>query len=187
MRWFADVDDEGRMKLHEVSLEVVQAEGPIVQLKRQDIEDLKARAKASTRRRSRICAHPGPQDSTHEMLVALARDTFIRPHVHPTKVESFHVMEGRMRVVLFEDDGRIMEVVRMGDFASGAAFYYRQTRPIYHTLLPDTDFCVFQEVTQGPFTTDGTTHAAWAPEDPSALHDWIMDLRDRTQGASGTT
>lgn len=170
------------MEIQSLSLEVHQAKGPVVWTKRADIEFLKQQAAQSARGRSRICAHPGPDDRTHEMLVALRRDNYIHPHLHPGKVESFHVIEGLITVVIFEEDGRVSEVIPMGDFASGRPFYYRQTKPVFHTQIPESDFVVFQEVTQGPMTRD-TVLAPWAPpEGPDGkLQAYIEALMKRVQ------
>jgi cupin fold WbuC family metalloprotein len=170
------------LELRSLSLEVHQAEGPVVWSSRADIEFLKKQAAESPRGRSRICTHPGPDDQTHEMLVVLRRDNYIHPHLHPGKVESFHVIEGKLTVFLFNEDGSILETVPMGDLASGRPFYYRQTRPLYHTQIPETDFVVFQEVTQGPFTRD-TVLASWAlAEGPDGkLRAYLEDLLRRSQ------
>src|SRR5437764_7832789 len=105
------------MRMHEIGPAVFQADGPIVGVTREEIGFLRSKAVESPGGRARLCAHPGPQDATQEMLIVLGRGTtYIHPHVHPGKVESFHVMEGRMTVVLFEDDGKILEVVKMGDY-----------------------------------------------------------------------
>ena len=61
------------MIIRQMSPEVFQADGPIVRVTREDIRALKACAARSPRRRARICAHPGPDDATHEMLIVLAR------------------------------------------------------------------------------------------------------------------
>jgi cupin fold WbuC family metalloprotein len=173
------------VELRTMSLEVYQAEGPVVWTNRENVDFLKHRAAESPRGRARICAHPGPNDSLQEMLVALTRNNYIHPHFHPGKIESFHLIEGRMTVILFNEDGTILEVVPMGDFASGRPFYYRQTRPLFHTQIPESEFVVFQEVTQGPFTRD-TVLASWAPpEGPDGkLKGYIEDLLARVQSTS---
>lgn len=167
------------MKIREINPEVFQADGPIVSVTREHMHFLKARALKNPRGRARLCAHPGPDDATHEMLIALARRNYIRPHIHPGKVESFHIMEGIMTVVLFEDDGKILEVVPMGDYASGRTFYYRQQKPIYHTNLPESDFAIFLEVTQGPFSREGTVQAPWSPSEEGELKVYLDHLRKR--------
>lgn len=171
------------MHIREVNPEVYQADGPVIGVTREQMNFIKDRAAENPRGRARLCSHLGPDDATHEMLICLGRQNDIHPHVHPGKVESFHIMEGLMTVVLFEDDGNILDVVPMGDYASGKAFYYRQQRPIYHTLLPQTDYVSFQEVTQGPFSRDNTVLAPWCPADEPGLHAFLDELRERVGAA----
>lgn len=169
------------MNIRTVNPEVYQAEGQVVWANRENINFLKARASENPRGRARLCAHPGPNDSTHEMLVALTKSNWLRPHIHPGKVESFHCIEGEMLVFLFRNDGSILEVIPMGDLNSGKAFYYRHTISTYHTLIALTDLVVFQEVTQGPFSKDGTVLAPWAPaEGPDGkLQAYLEGLRSQ--------
>lgn len=151
------------MNIREVSPEVYQAEGPAVWASRENIEFLKQRARESPRGRARLCAHPGPEDAVHEMLIALSRATAIRPHIHPGNVESVHVIEGEMDAYLFTEQGEILETVRLGAFPTGKPFYYRMTVPLYHTWVPLTELVVVQEVTRGPFRRDNMVPAPWAP------------------------
>ncbi len=169
------------MNIRTINPEVYQAEGQVVWANRDNINFLKQRASENPRGRARLCAHPGPNDSTHEMLVALTKNNCLRPHIHPGKVESFHCIEGEMLVLLFRNDGSVLEAIPMGDLKSGKAFYYRHTISTYHTLIPLTDLVVFQEVTQGPFSKDGTVLAPWAPAEGSdgKLQAYMDDLRAR--------
>jgi cupin fold WbuC family metalloprotein len=169
------------MEIRTVNPEVYQAEGPVVWATRENIEFLKARALENPRGRARLCAHPNSEDSLHEMLVALRRDTVIRPHLHPNNVESVHMIEGLMTVVHFNEDGSLAESVAMGDLQSGRAIYYRMTRPLYHAWLPETEVVVCQEVTRGPFNRANTVQATWAPsEGPDGkLKEYLNALRSR--------
>ena len=85
------------------------------------------------------------------MLIVHERGAYVRPHKHPAKTESTHIIEGLVDVVLFEDDARIERVISMGDYASGRAFYYRMDVPVFHTLIIRSDVLVFHETTNGPF------------------------------------
>ena len=60
-------------------------------------------------------------------------------------LESRHGTENRGVARMVFGLGR--SFVSMGDYASGKVFYYRQQRSIYHTILPQTDYVSFQEVT----------------------------------------
>jgi cupin fold WbuC family metalloprotein len=115
--------------------------------------------------RIRLCSHKDVNDVIHEMIIALKKTTYIRPHKHINRLESFHVLEGKASVVIFHDDGKIKDVIDMGDYKSGKKFYYKMFKPYYHTVLVNSDFLIFQEVTNGPFKKSDTEYASWAPEE----------------------
>ena len=143
--------------------EVFQTTGGMVQVKAEQLDAVKAAAAASSKQRARLCLHPGSDDALHEMLIVLNRGTYIRPHRHATKCESFHIIEGELDIVLFRDDGTIHEVVRMGPYLSGKAFCYRLMEPRFHTVLVHTPYVLFHEITNGPFDATASEFAPWAP------------------------
>lgn len=145
------------------SHEVLVARDEVVVLARDDVADLKERASSSPRKRSRICAHGDTSDPLHEMLIALDRETYIRPHKHEGKSESFHLVDGSVDVVIFDDQGCVEEVVSMGDYRSGRSFYYRLNVSAFHTVIVKSDVAVLHETTNGPFDRSDTLDATWAP------------------------
>jgi cupin fold WbuC family metalloprotein len=151
--------------------EVLYGEEPIIKVTSNDIQWLKNKAGQNERKRIRLCAHRGIDDLVHEMLIIHARDTFIRPHKHLGKPESFHIVEGMADVILFDDDGCVNHVIRMGKYETGLVFYYRISMPVYHTLLIHSDVLVFHEITSGPFNHKDAVFAPWAPdEDDKEAH-----------------
>lgn len=153
------------IRFTESNPEVLYAVDPIVQVTRQDIAELIQRAAGLARKRARICAHKDAADKLHEMLIVLDRDTYIRPHKHLDKSESFHVVEGAADVVIFDDAGNISEIVRMGDYGSGKTFFYRLAHACFHTVLVRSKCAVIHETTNGPFNRADTIFAPWAPEE----------------------
>jgi cupin fold WbuC family metalloprotein len=147
------------------SAEVLYPEQDLVVVDGADLEEMKRLAMLNPRHRIRLCTHNSPNDLLHEMFIVHARDCYVRPHKHLGKIESMAILEGAADVVLFDDDGKIREVINMGDINSGRQFYYRLSDPIYHTLLIRTDFLVFHEITQGPFLREDTVFPEWAPTD----------------------
>jgi cupin fold WbuC family metalloprotein len=156
------------MKTRRINDEVYVADEPVVQVARDGIEMLKRLAGRTARRRVRLCAHRGTDDVLHEMLIVLQRGTYVRPHRHRNKSESFHVVEGMLTVVLFTDVGEIREVIRMGDYTSGRQFYYRLAEPAYHTVLLEAEQAVIHETTNGPFNRLETEFASWSPAEEDA-------------------
>ena len=73
------------------------AAGGVVCLAAADVERVREQSLRSARQRARICAHPVTDDPLHEMIICLNRGTYIRPHRHAGKSESFHMIEGELR------------------------------------------------------------------------------------------
>jgi cupin fold WbuC family metalloprotein len=166
------------IRFREHTAEVLYAEDPIVQVDRADIEFLVARARGNPRKRVRLCAHRSVSDRLHEMLIVHGRDCYVRPHKHTAKSESFHIIDGVVDVVLFDEAANIIEVVPMGDYSTGRKFFYRLADPYYHTLLIRSDHVVFHEITNGPFDRADTMFAPWAPveTDAAAIGTFLEEL-----------
>lgn len=163
-----------------VSNEVLIATGGVVQVTAADLGPIVQRAERSPRQRARLCTHPSPAEPLHEMLICLARGTYVRPHRHTGKSESFHIIVGELDVVLFNDDGTIQDVIGMGPYSSGKVFYYRLMESCFHTVLVNSDHAVFHETTNGPFDPADTEFAPWSPmEGDSKTAAYIEQIRLR--------
>ena len=173
------------MHAKQINEEVFIAEDPIVTVGYQDIEFLKEKSKYNRRKRIRLCAHRDVEDKVHEMFIVHTKETYVRPHKHLNKSESFHINEGSVDVVVFDDDGNIMEVIQMGDYSSGRKFYYRISAPYYHTLYITSEFLVFHETTKGPFRRDDTIFAPWSPEegDIAAVEKFMKQLAQAVESS----
>lgn len=145
--------------------EVFYTDTPITKVDLESIAYLLEKASKNTRKRSRLCTHPDVTDKIHEMLIIHDKECYVRPHKHPGKSESMHIIQGKVDIVFFEEDGKIKEVVEMGDFGTGLCFYLRTDTPVYHTLLIRSDMLIFHETTNGPFNREQTVFAPWSPED----------------------
>lgn len=171
------------MKYRVQNPEVFYTEEIVTSVDRPAIEGLKRLAVQNPGRRVRICAHDTTENALHEMLIVMERGVYIRPHKHPGKSESAHIVEGVVDVVVFGEEGGIADVVRMGDYASGKTFYYRMAKPLFHSLIVRSDFLVFHETTNGPFDGKNTIFAPWAPDggDANAVDDYIAGIENGIQ------
>lgn len=155
------------MTLVQQSPEVFIAQGPIATIGPADIEVLRNAVKQTPKRRARINAHPGHDDALHEMIIAIEPASYIRPHRHPGKSEAFHIIEGDVDIVVFRDDGEIDEIVSLGEKGGTRPFYYRMSEPRFHTLIIRSNLLIVHEITNGPFSPEGTVYAAFAPAEGS--------------------
>jgi cupin fold WbuC family metalloprotein len=153
------------MNLTKLNEESFIAADSIVKIGAEEIAFLKKCAKGNKRHRARICAHRSEEDTLHEMLIAISANSYIHPHKHLGKSESFHIVDGIVDVVVFDDLGEIVEIIELGDARSGRNFYYRLSESAFHTLLIRTNFLVVHEVTNGPFSREKTVLADFAPSE----------------------
>ena len=166
--------------------EVLFAIDTIVKIDKKAIIGLKKMAKLNKRRRFRLCAHKDIEDSIHEMLIVHEKDCYVRPHMHVNKTESFHIIEGTVDVIIFDENGQIKDIIPMGDYGSGRKFFYRLPPSCYHTLLIQSDMLVFHEVTNGPFKQSDTVWASWSPNasDETAVSQY-MEMMMSAVGRKG--
>jgi cupin fold WbuC family metalloprotein len=149
--------------LREVAPGIFYASDPIVVADEAIVGFLKQQASTNAVRRARVCAHPRPEDEQHDMLIVSHRDTYVAPHRHLSKSESFLVIEGEADVLLFEEDGTLLSQFLMGQAQSGHPFFYRMPARRYHSLRIRSEFLVFAEATRGPFDKADMESAPWAP------------------------
>jgi len=172
-----------QLPLQKINEEVFLATDPIVRFDRRAVEFIKEKALHNKRGRARICAHRSNNDSLHEMLIAIRSDSYICPHRHLNKIESFHLVEGRADVVILNDNGEIMDVVKLGIDNN---FFYRLSDPHYHTLLIHSPILVIHEITNGPFNPADSDFAPFAPaEDTKETIEYITALKCKIIGNNG--
>jgi len=154
-----------RCKMERVYDNVFIARDQIVKLNQKDIEFIKEKALNSDKKRARICTHQDSKDNIHEMIIAAVKNGYVQPHKHNQKSESFHMIEGEMDVVIFNEKGNVVEVIEMGEYVSGKRFFYRLSNNSYHTILVKSTLALFHETTKGPFIKGETIFASWSPQE----------------------
>ena len=161
--------------LNKINEEVFIAQDEIVRFGLKEIKFIKECALKNPRGRARICAHKKTGDTVHEMLIGIRADSYIRPHKHEKKVESFHLVEGTADIVILSDVGDISDVIELSPKRS---FFYRLAQPRYHTLLINSPVLVIHEVTNGPFDRTQSNLASFSPPEGSdAAVDYVEQLR----------
>jgi cupin fold WbuC family metalloprotein len=142
--------------------EVLVCTDEIIALRHSHVERLGAMAAASPKHRARICVHKDADAGIQEMIILMSRSSYLCPHRHSNKCESFHLVEGIADIVVFGDDDEIEKVI---PFSPEDAFFYRLDTKRYHTIVVRSDFIVFHEVTNGPFIQNATEYAPFAPRE----------------------
>jgi len=151
-------------KLQSVAPGVFYTKSDIVAVDQTIVTYLKTAANISLLKRARLCAHPNPNSTQHDMLIVSHKNSYIPPHRHFDKTETMIILEGRADAILFDENGQITDVLRMGSKDSGLLFFYRMPERQYHSLLIRDEWLIFIENTKGPFTVKTSQNAPWAPE-----------------------
>ena len=162
--------------------DVYLARNPIVSIGQKEIDFLRGELVGNAKGRVRINLHPDNADTLHEMFIAIRQDSYIRPHKHPSKSEAFHIVYGEVDIIIFEDDGSIQQVIPLAAGPSINAFYYRMSKPFFHTLLIKSEILVVHEITNGPLINNATIYAGFAPAEDAGWSDigsWLEKLSDR--------
>ncbi len=131
------------------------------------ITKVKNLAKKTINKRARVCVHQSITSKTNEMIIALKKGSYIRPHRHPySKSESYHVIQGKMDVYIFSRSGKKLKVIHMGDYKSKLNFFYRMNKSYFHIPIAVSKWCVYHEVYSGPFKKNqDVKYAKWSPEE----------------------
>jgi cupin fold WbuC family metalloprotein len=109
----------------------------------------------------RICLHSGADSKFHEMLIAHKRIGAFKPHKHLVKSESYHVVEGLLRVNRYDDQGRLSGFEVLGANGSGFPIIYRIPENVWHSTEPGGDYVIFHESKSGPFVSSDNVYPNW--------------------------
>jgi cupin fold WbuC family metalloprotein len=136
----------------------------MIKINSQLIDSVIEQARTSPRRRMNYNFHPELNDPVQRLLNALEPWTYIRPHKHTTKEESFVLLRGTILAVVFNDDGSIRDHAVLSQKTGILGIEFEENS--FHMLTSlETGSAVF-EIKEGPFVphTEGSS-APWAPKE----------------------
>lgn len=129
------------------------------------IAELKRRALGSPTRRFRLCLHHTTAEAVQQMIVVHCQDNYSRPHAHKVPL-SYLVLEGALRVLLFDDTGTITERIDLQPFGGTQPFALRLEPGQWYMPVCMSLQVVFFETKTGPFEREATNlWAPWSPEE----------------------
>ena len=124
-----------------------------------------AKARESSRLRMNYNLHPNEADAVNRLLNAMHRGTFVPVHRHlnPALSESCVVLRGRIGVVIYDEEGHVVEQRIVGRDSEACAFDIEAG--VWHGLVVLEDDTVLFEVKQGPYTPlTAENIAQWSPD-----------------------
>lgn len=127
----------------------------------EDLDLLKNDCLINAKKRSRINCHLSSKSLVHEMIVCLHKTTEIDVHAHYHKSESFHILEGELAIVLFDELlPKVNDIIYLS--SESLVRFYRLNDSIFHLVVPLSEYCIFHETTQGPFVQGDSLVPPWA-------------------------
>ncbi|MCC7145938.1 MAG: WbuC family cupin fold metalloprotein [Phycisphaeraceae bacterium] len=145
------------------------------------LDRLRQEAAAAPLGRARLCLHRRAEEAIQEMVIAFRGDSLVRPHRHRGRSESLHVVRGKLAVLIFDEAGRVTQRVNLAALGEkcgtgmgmAAAWMYRLSEGLWHTVVPRSEDLVVHEVTQGPFDPAEQEFAPFGPAEDGALRKFI--------------
>ena len=149
--------------------DIIKNDKEILFIDHKTIDDLILKAKKSSRHMARLLMHLSHENPVQEMLIALTRDCLVMPNQSVGKSESLQLIKGEMLLVIFSEDGKIKNSIRMGTPKTKLNFLYRLSNTPWHTMIPLSDIVIVHEVLQGPFEASSETSPDWLPQNNENL------------------
>ncbi len=106
-------------------------------------------AKASPRLRMNYNFHQSLDEKCHRMLNAVEPGTEVPIHRHPTKDETFVILQGKVRVTTHNDDGSMIEDVVL--CPEEGRYGVNIPKNVWHKLEAIEPQSVIFECKEGPF------------------------------------
>lgn len=154
------------------------------------LDSLTAQAEASPRARQHRNVHTDYADPCQRLFNAITRRSYLVPHRHglTPRDETMLAVRGRLALVVFDDTGKVIEVVRFGSQGGaghgGLAAGVLVPAGTWHTVLALDDDAILFETKAGPFDpTAPKEPAPWAPGEGSAgAESYFRRLREVVGG-----
>lgn len=129
------------------------------------LDETSTKAKANARLRMNHNIHDSIDDPVNRLLNAMEPGTYVRPHRHtqPEKVESCVVLRGSLDMLIFDDEGNLLQ--RETIDPSQGMYGFDIAPGVWHGLVVNRPDTVVYEVKTGPYTpVAGCDLAPWAPD-----------------------
>lgn len=115
------------------------------------LEDLFSQAATSERKRSHLLLHASHQEKVQRLLIAMVQGSYVDPHYHelPHQWELFVVLQGEVRVSLYDKDGQVVSVRDYGPTKTAAIMELEPGE--IHSVECISGRALLLEVKEGPF------------------------------------
>ena len=133
-----------------------------------NLHDLTDTAKNVVRLRAHLNVHDSLDASVQRLFIATEPDTYMRPHRHPQKHkwEFFILIEGEIDLLIFDDNGHLIQRTKMSETGTRAVEIPPNT---WHAYVCQKTSTLALEVKEGAYIpTPEEDFAPWSPAEGAA-------------------
>ena len=108
----------------------------------------------------RICLHKDINSIDQNMVLLQSDKNYYPPHKHLYCGDTYHIIEGRLLVCFFSDDGKLIKknIVKKNEI-------FKTPPKIYHSTKPMTNIVIFHESRAGKFSrSKSSLFPNWLPK-----------------------
>lgn len=137
--------------------------GAFAEIGPRELDELAQSARRAVTGRARICLHADHADPVQEMVIALRQDKPIAAHRQAgRRRKSYHLLEGKLWVVFFDDSGKRIRESILGT-TEGCAPVLTFPPGTWHACAALSPVAIYLETISGPFDATATSWQSWMP------------------------
>lgn len=141
------------------------------------INNIKDEYYKSEKKISRLLVHNSPEDNVQEMIICFGKSSLIFPNCSHGKSESLNILEGKMKLINFDDNGKVTNKYDMEPLGkSSDPFMYRFNKCEWHTMVAMSDIVLVHEILEGPFEAPKSENPNWIPKDQESLSKFYKEI-----------
>ena len=141
------------------------------------LNKIKTEYQKSEKKISRLLLHNSPKDKVQEMIICFGKNTKIYPNCSKGKSESLNVLEGKMKLINFDNDGNVTKKLNMQPLGSSSdPFLYRFNKCEWHTMVAISELVMVHEILEGPFDNNKTLNPKWVPDNSESLTEFYKKI-----------
>lgn len=150
----------------------------IKQITRENLDQLATKAQQSPRLRTNQNLHPDVSDPVQRLAVTMEPKSYVRIHRHPHTWELLSILSGRLVVLAYNSEGKIIERLVLGEETTTLEI----PAGVWHSAIALDKGTTFLEIKQGPYVPvpeeDTFTGSPAEGEDSSeAIMTWYLDAK----------
>ncbi|EFO1786242.1 WbuC family cupin fold metalloprotein [Escherichia coli] len=119
-----------------------------------ELHELYDNARKSERLRAHLLLHSCHDDKVQRLVIGMVKGSYVEPHFHelPHQWEMFIVMEGQIKVCLYNQSGAIVRAFVAGDDADSSVVEFAPGD--IHSVECISEQALMMEVKEGPFDSN---------------------------------